>query len=120
MARIRAASGIVQAIREHGGDDPAAMQRAALDLFLARLCEVASEREVDAKSLQQLGRTLQDNLKSLDLLESRTARSSNDSDSQRGATAASLWMADLMIMGEARGVPKEIIEELEGILMPQP
>lgn len=64
-ARVRHAGEVARAIYDAAGDDPLALPERTAELLMARFYEIATEENIDARTLQTVARSLSDSLKAV-------------------------------------------------------
>ena len=69
-ARIRRSNEMARAIDEATDDDPLALPERAVGMCLLRICEAATEEDVDPRTLQAAGRLLSDCLRGMEFIRS--------------------------------------------------
>ena len=69
-ARIRRSNEMARAIDEATDDDPLALPERAVGMCLLRICEAATEEDVDPRTLQAAGRLLNDCLRGMEFIRS--------------------------------------------------
>ncbi|MCE2493522.1 MAG: DUF3486 family protein [Alphaproteobacteria bacterium] len=107
-ARIHRSNEMARAIDEATGDDPLALPERAVDMCLVRICEAASEEDIDARTLQAAGRLLNDCLRAAEFI-----RSEREEERKR-ALRASMGGADAG--GRRRGLSPEVAAVIRQVI----
>ena len=111
-ARIHRSNEMARAIDKATGDDPLALPERAVDMCLVRICEAASEEDIDARTLQAAGRLLNDCLRAVEFIRSERE------EARIRALRASMGGAGAG--GKRGGMSKEVAAEIRRVIEGHP
>ena len=111
-ARIHRSNEMARAIDRATGDDPLALPERAVDMCLVRICEAASEEDIDARTLQAAGRLLNDCLRAVEFIRSERE------EARIRALRASMGGAGAG--GKRGGMSKEVAAEIRRVIEGHP
>ena len=108
-ARIHRSNEMARAIDEATDDDPLALPERAVGMCLLRICEAATEEDIDPRTLQAAGRLLNDCLRAVEFIRSereearkralRASRGGAGADGRRGLSPELAAAIRLMVEG---------------------
>ncbi len=138
IARIRHSAEMARALRQASGDDPLAISEQAAEVVIARIYEIATREDIDAKTLQGIVRSLNDSLRAVAAIRSEkdeTARQQARHEAERrmsadgrkhGVSAVVIDAFRHVIeggpepAGEVKGISDETDAAIMDVLAPKP